>query len=332
MNRCRRGQGREGAGRCTAPGRPTRPSVRLTAGLAAGLLLWAAAATAPARADLAGHATLSWSPDEALAHIDWPIEGAGPAHAFLDLYLTVNVSSPVDSLGFFLRWAAEQAGAEMRLVGITSLDGQVAADLSVRGPHRVQERRLQVATDVVSVAELLAKVALPQADGTWRYPLRLQLACDGGPMTRLQAYGVVARGPTGKVVQLGSPAVSSSGGWRLLLPPQVTAVENVINRRFLVSDLTLHGLDLDQVAGLVIIDSHGRRVPPNLLKSRVNEQMTVTVPSKLVKAGPCVLELVSGNCLEQRIAGILEATVLDIRQPGDDNLGSVPVPSEEVTR
>lgn len=114
------------------------------------------------------------------------------------------------------------------------------------------------------------------------------------------------------------------------MPPQLVAVENLLNRRFLVSDLTLMGIDLDQVAGVIIEDQYGNRVPPNLLKSRMNDLLVVTVPNKLVKEGPCTIEIVSGNCHTQRIDGLLEATVLQGRQPGDDNLGSVPyTPTEE---
>ncbi len=289
------------------------------------------ALAAPAQAEMTGTTALSWSSDEVLSHIEWPVEsGEENAQALLELYLTIEVESAIDSVGFDLRWAAERPEGSLRLLRVASPDGEITADLMTTAPGPVPDTRRRTIVPTVSVAELLERIAVEQPDGTLRYPLRLELASDAGPMLRLQAHGVTVRGIDGDITQLGSPSVSTSGGWRLRMPPQLVTIENLLNRRFLVSDLTMTGIDLDQVAGVMIEDQFGNRVPPNLLKSRLNDMMVVTVPNKMVKAGPCTIEIVSGNCFTQRIDGILEATVLEERQPGDDNLGAVPyTPTKE---
>jgi len=285
--------------------------------LVAALLIWTATA-----AGLTGTVRLSWSPDQQLTEIDWP--GDAGQEVLLDLHLTVEVDAPIDSLGFFLRWAAEGPDDQIRLVGLSGEGEDTDTAFAIQPPPEAAEDGWFTPLENASIDELLSRVAEPGAAGMTRYPLRLRIAAQGGPRMRLQTYGVTASSEGVGRVLLGSPAIGTSKGWTLQLVPTVTEVRGIMNRSFLFSSLAIFGIDLDQMARLIFIDAEGNRAHPKVVESRQPGRIDLRMANKMVSRGLCELETMNAGGLIRTHRDAVLAAPLDCRQPGDDSQGVIP--------
>ena len=300
--------------RCWAGRRRGGPGAVL---LLVALLGWTAVA-----AGLTGTVRLSWSPDEQLTEVDWP--GTAGQEVLLELYLTVEVDAPIDSVGFFLRWAAEGAHGQVRLLGLSGVGDEEETAFALQGPSDAAEDGWFTPLEDAAIDGLLGRIVEPGEAGMKRYPLRLHVAARGGPRLRLQTYGVTASAEGEGRVLLGSPAIGTSKGWTLQFVPAVTEMRGIMNRSFLFSDLSLLGIDLDQVARLIFIDENGKRVSPKVVKSRQPERIDVRMANKAVSDGLCGLEFMNAGGLISHHCDAVLAKALDCRQPGDDNQGVIP--------
>ncbi len=273
-------------------------------------------------------AFLSWSPADRSSNVTDAFTGAGTA------YLTVIAAGPVDSLGFNLRWAARRPDAELTVRGLrpfaetdaSEQDRPAGADAWQRHarPEASDENRLTMLHEWLSDPGFLATLGAEGPSGEIEYRLAIDFEMRGAGSVRIEATNVTVQYAGGERRQLGSPAISVGDGWMLRLPPVITSVEGVLNRRFLQSVIWLEGNDLDRVVELTVVDVNGKRVHPLSVESRSREHLELRFTNRSFDLGPARLVYRDAECVTDSVDNALVVKVLEEAQSGDTNMGTVP--------
>ena len=267
------------------------------------------------------------SADDATAYLSWDAaervmtrEALGDGSALI--YLTVEASMPLDSLGFHLRWVARDPGTRLALTGIRPTDG--AGWVFAPGQESASEGAIAPIGDWLSDPGLLKRVTEPTVEGKWRVQVVLEIEVASVLAARWEASHLTVKTVSGEVLNLGDPAVHVGGGWLLRMQPMITSVEGILNQRFIKSRLYVRGFDLDRLVRFVLLDERGRRVHPARVAIHTPESLELDFVTKSVAEGLCDIEIGNPEGGLDTLRAAVEARGLEHRQPGDTNMGSVP--------
>jgi hypothetical protein len=282
-------------------------------------------------------AWLSWDREKVVRRVaepraEWvvsPAADAGDSAKVHDhrlratLYLNVAVAEPLDSLGMHLRWLAAETEGRVTMLGVVT-DGWEESG-TPREPDSVAADGFRLLLPTwLSRAGLLRDVAARGPQGEWRYCLPLTIEISGGRSFRFAAGGLVVRTVDGEIMNLGEPQASVGEGWMLRFPPLLTEISGRLNKRFIASTLTLRGLELDRLVGLVLIDHRGDRLFPAGVTLLSPRRVEFAFGNGRAASGLCDIEYAGPDGCTQRLTGVVQAAFLSERLPGDTNRGAKP--------
>lgn len=273
---------------------------------------------------LAGPATAA---NDALGYLSWEagervLERESLVNGARQIYLTVESSVPLDSLGFYLRWVARDPGTRIAVSEIHPVGD--ATWRFTPGATVTREGGFAPLSAYLSDPGFLKQATERTAAGKWRIQIAIAMELTDVLAARWEASDLTVKLASGEIFHLGSPSVYVGKGWMLRMQPLITSIEGILNQRFIKSRIYVEGYDLDRLVRFVLLDGEGARLHPARVAMHTPERMELLFVTKSVAMGRCDVEIGNPEGGLDTLRAAVEARILDYRQPGDTNMGTVP--------
>ncbi len=282
---------------------------------------------------------LSWDKEKTVRDVSladvtsglYGLEQASSPKLDLTLYLVAESPAPIDSIGLNLRWATCEMSGDLSLLGVrAATENQDARDMprgssdsgleKIAGQAPMQDGVYSPLDHWSIGSEFLTRIEEQTAAGMYRYVVEMDMVLAGARTLKMLASGISIKHRSGDYQRPGIVSASIGVGWAIEMPPLITEVRGVLNRRAVYSRVTIDGNDLDRLVRLAVVDGNQRRLLPLKVIGHSRDNMVLKFPTKIPRLGMCDLEIGGPNGWISVLPTAIHADTLNTLQPYDEVL------------